>query len=324
MPIHEQDPWRDQYFVGVQCPSDVYIPTDDEDAYRWNPRHRWIYNKLSIAASQGIGCAPHGVQPPAYPVFSKPTYNLKGMGVGSRVLRNEGEYRLHETPGHMWSTLLQGDHISTDLAVVDGIVRWSRHTIGKTLPGGTFDYWTVHERLRACLDVYLARWVESYLSDYVGMLNIETIGGRIIEAHLRFADQWPDLYGSGWLASVIRLYARGRWEFDDAERKPGYSVVLFAPSAGRYLHPPGALQRRIRDRRGVSSLQITFHENKPTYAHSMPPGGFRLAIVNCWDLAVGFQARDELAQWFGLQPPAAGASIESSSLSTGRAALRLL
>ena len=27
------------------------------------------------------------------------------------------------------------------------------------------------------------------------MINLETIGGRIIEVHLRFADQWPDLYG---------------------------------------------------------------------------------------------------------------------------------
>ena len=32
---------------------------------------------------------------------------------------------------------------------------------------------------------------------YTGMVNFETIGGRIIEAHLRFADQWPDLYGGG-------------------------------------------------------------------------------------------------------------------------------
>jgi hypothetical protein len=30
----------------------------------------------------------------------------------------------------------------------------------------------------------------------------------------------------------------------------------------------------------------------------MPPGGFRLAIVNTWDLAVGLAVRDRLAQAF--------------------------
>ena len=45
----------------------------------------------------------------------------------------------------------------------------------------------------------------------------------------------------------------------------------------------------------VSSVQITFHENKPADQHAMPPGGFRLAIVNCWDLAAGIAAREMLA-----------------------------
>ena len=42
-----------------------------------------------------------------------------------------------------------------------------------------------------------AHGCEKHLAGYTGMLNLETIGGTIIEAHLRFADQWPDLYGAG-------------------------------------------------------------------------------------------------------------------------------
>jgi hypothetical protein len=30
----------------------------------------------------------------------------------------------------------------------------------------------------------------------------------------------------------------------------------------------------------------------------MPPGGFRLAIVNCWDLETGFAVREKLALSF--------------------------
>jgi hypothetical protein len=44
----------------------------------------------------------------------------------------------------------------------------------------------------------------------------------------------------------------------------------------------------------VSSVQITFHEDKAPDQHAMPPGGFRLAIVNCFDLSVGESAREKL------------------------------
>ena len=52
MPICETDPWRMQYFEGVDCPEDVRIPTEDGDAWSWYPRHKWVYNKLAIAESQ--------------------------------------------------------------------------------------------------------------------------------------------------------------------------------------------------------------------------------------------------------------------------------
>lgn len=100
MPIYEEDPWRKQYFQEVACPTDVHIPTDDPDAYRRNPDYRWVYNKLSLAESQGLACAPHGVEPTSYPVFSKPIINLRGMGQGSRTLESREEYLQQQTPGH--------------------------------------------------------------------------------------------------------------------------------------------------------------------------------------------------------------------------------
>ena len=59
MPICEADPWRVQYFVQANCPPDVNIPTEDGDAYLWYPRHKWVYNKLAVAESQGLACGPH-------------------------------------------------------------------------------------------------------------------------------------------------------------------------------------------------------------------------------------------------------------------------
>jgi hypothetical protein len=313
MPFCEADPWRLQYFEGVACPPGLRIPTEDPDAYQWNPGERWVYNKLLIAESQGIKCAPHGVCPDEFPVFSKPITNLQGMGVGSRVLADLTQYQRSITPGHFWMTLLEGEHVSTDVALVRGRPAWWRHCRGSVGAGGTFDYWLIEAGRRLELEAYLGAWAGRNLPHYTGMLNLESIGGRIIEAHLRVTDQWPDLYEAGWLAAVVALYQRGEWHMADGERRDGYSLALFGPHGREYRHPPAHRVREVRHMPQVSSVQITFHEDRPAAAHAMPPGGFRLAVINCLDLAAGRAARARLAAWFELESEWPAAVLAAAS-----------
>jgi len=296
MPFHEADPWRLQYFAQVKTNAD--ITTEDADAWVWYPEQRWVYDKLRVALSQGLDAGPHGTPPPHYPVFSKPITNLKGMGVGSRVLTSAADYHVHYAPGHFWMTLLEGRHVSSDLAVVDGTPSWWRHVTGKPADEGTFDYWTIHAEPDRQIEGRCGAWVKKHLAGYTGMLNLETIGGTIIEVHLRFADQWPDLYGAAWVDAIVRFYETGVWEFADAGRRAGYSVVLFGPNGVPYRHPPPALIEAVKQMPGVSSVQITFHEGLPPEQHAMPPGGFRLAVVNGFDLAGALDARARLKKYF--------------------------
>ena len=298
MPIIENDPWREQYFEHVACPASVVIPTDDGDAYNLFPKQRWVYNKLLIAESQNIRCAPHGLNPPEFPVFSKPIYNMRGMGTGSCVIATLEEWHRAQAPGHMWMELLTGAHVSTDVAVIAGKPQWWRHATGKPLKGGTFDYWTVHANAKHGLEAYCGEWLGRNLSDYTGMVNFETIGGRIIECHLRFTDQWPDLYGAGWIDAVVALYEKGIWSYKDEDRRIGYSVVLFGEHGIKYTIDRSRVHELLKEYPEVASIQITFRDDKPLEAHAMPPGGFRLAIVNCWDLDAGLDLRDRLALRF--------------------------
>ena len=64
MPICEADPWRLQYFERANCPLDVNIPTEDSDAWLWYPEHRWAYDKIAIARSQGLDAAPPSFELP--------------------------------------------------------------------------------------------------------------------------------------------------------------------------------------------------------------------------------------------------------------------
>ena len=298
MPICERDPWRDQFFENVSCPDDVLIPTDDPDCWNWYPERRWVYDKLKIAESQGLDCGPHGVMPKQFPVFSKPMVNLKGMGIGSRVIASAEEFDRHYQPGHMWVTLLTGAHVSTDCAIENGRVAWSRHATGEAWIEGTFKHWTIHAARQPRLESYLSDWVGNHMRGYTGMMNFETIGGRIIETHLRFADQWCDLYGAGWVEALVRLYEKGTWQFDDSHRRDGFSIPLFARHGKAFRHPSPTVQAEIRGFPHITSLQITFHERKDPAGHPMPPGGFRLGIVNATDLAAGQAARRALARAF--------------------------
>jgi hypothetical protein len=302
MPICEADPWRLQYFAHVKTAAN--IPTEDCDAWLWYPAQRWVYDKLAVALSQHLEAAPHGVAPPRFPVFSKPIVNLKGMGVGSRVLHSAADYERHYRPGHFWMPLLEGRHVSSDVAVVAGEPRWWRHVTGKPAGEGTFDYWIVHAEPNAEIEERCGTWIATHLGGYTGMVNLETIGGTIIEVHLRFADQWPDLYGPGWVEALVGLYERGDWDFWDDEPGEGYSAVLFGPNGRVYRHPPAALVDEVKRTPGVTSVQITFHEDRAPEQHAMPPGGFRLAIVNGFDLRAAFAGRERLREHFlGTDPP---------------------
>lgn len=300
MPIYECDPWRRQYFIKVDCPSDVHIPTDDIDGYKFNPQHRWIYNKLLVARSQGLECGLHDTPPTRFPVFCKPVTNLKGMGAGTCVLNDPSDFREKCNPHDFWMKLLMGEHVSTDWAVVRGEAAWSRHTLG--IPGlaGTFDYWVIEARQRQRLEKYCSDWIKSNLRGYSGMVNIETIGGRIIEAHLRFADQWPDLYGAEWLDAVVRLYQHGEWDYEEARRTDGYSVALFGPHGRPYSYPTPELLASYEATPGISSVQITFLKGRPAHEHVMPPGGFRLAVINSLSLEAGMRLRSTMARDFGV------------------------
>jgi len=73
--------------------------------------------------------------------------------------------------------------------------------------------------------------------------------------------------------------------------------VLFGAHETRWTIDPAAVDEQRR-RPQISSIQITFDESVAPEHHAMPPGGFRLAIINCWDLEAGREVREELRRLF--------------------------
>ena len=161
--------------------------------------------------------------------------------------------------------------------------RWWRHTTGEPFGEGMFACWAIHAEARPALETYLGDWIARHLPGYTGMVNFETIGGRIIEAHLRFADQWPDLYGDGWVEALVQALCRARmvlrrhitpdWILHSSIRATWAGTIA--------IHHPEQLAA-IRAMPAVSSVQITFHEDRKPEYHAMPPGGFQAWHRQCF------------------------------------------
>jgi hypothetical protein len=162
--------------------SDVWEFIDADDL--------WIYDKLILSKKLGYNCGPAGVSPKIPDNYIvRPCVNFRMMGVGASIMHLTPENFSEIPPGFFWCEIFTGPHMSFDyqygeqvLAVegfkdnpkrLDRFSRWIKVNAKYTLPP----------------------FLENIAKKYE-WLNIETIGGRIIEVHLRYNDDFRNHDGN--------------------------------------------------------------------------------------------------------------------------------
>lgn len=184
------------------------VGVNDAAAWRLNPAHRQVYDKLSLALDAGLRAAPCGVDPRDCgvagnaEVFVKPIVNLAGMAVRARAVPADA---VPSEPGSFWCERLEGPHTSSDCLVQDGRAVWFAHTRGSDEKDRERPiYWAVGAALPD-LEPVIGDWVARHLQGYSGLCNLEMIGGRPIEAHLRGSNGFFDFYGPEFIPAWIAL-----------------------------------------------------------------------------------------------------------------------
>jgi hypothetical protein len=86
----------------------------------------------------------------------------------------------------------------------------------------------------------------------------------------------------------------------DSERAEAYSLILTGTHGSGCAHPHADSLHAYEATVGVSSIQLPSFDEGPTAAEEMPPGGFRLAVINCFNREVGMRVRTAIAHEFGL------------------------
>lgn len=167
----------------------------DNDAYLKYPEHRNWFNKLWVAEKLGYKCGPAGLAPEEDGVYVvRPIYNLSGMGVGATVKEIKAGDTTQVPAGYFWCEYFEGPHYSADYKW-----QYDRDHI--------WGHWKEPWKGQSCYEginmpINLSKFYEWKRSDYIPKvpdqlvelskvehINVEFIGDKVIEVHLR---QSPD------------------------------------------------------------------------------------------------------------------------------------
>lgn len=193
----------------LKCKNDD-IPLNDLNAWLQYPDHNWIYNRLEIAKYQNLKCGPMPIEPKYYPVIIKPIINLYGMGNKIKKINNYDEFEKewNENNTEFWSEFLTGTHKSFDFVINKGKILFHSCFKGESQDLGKFTLW---KSVQTEIPKNLKKFIKKEFSDYIGCINIETIGNKMIECHLRMGDidKFPTLK---ILKGIIKNYSNKKYK----------------------------------------------------------------------------------------------------------------
>ena len=203
---------------------DDYCPKNDLEAWIMYPNFNFLYNKLFICKIQNIQHAPMPILPNKYPIIIKPIINLMGMGINSIKINSKTEFLNHYNNNHFWSTFIKGTHLSWDLVINNGKILFCCRFKGYKDDNkfGTFNYWQLLKD-KVNLPKPITNLVTTYLKDFTGCLNIETMNNKIIECHLRMGD--IDQLPKDFLRQIFYNYINKETNFTNLKIKKDIFLI---------------------------------------------------------------------------------------------------
>ena len=159
----------------------------DRDVYDSCPADwLWIFDKLIIARKQRILAAPAGIPVPTSAEYIvRPITNIRMMGRGAQRMWIQAGDDEPVPDGFFWSEVLEGSHVSVDY-------HWGEQAL--TVQGFRDDPDRLDRFSRWCkidAEMPLPEILHG-LEDHAEWINVEYIGDRVIEVHLRLNDDFAN------------------------------------------------------------------------------------------------------------------------------------
>lgn len=296
--IHNLDTWEEDYVLDLPCHE--AIAWTDEEAYVRYSKHNWAYDKFVLSQDTVVHSTWLIIDKPAkYPVFIKPRVNLQGMGELAMVAYSKDDLPKGHTMHRdvVAQEILEGDHISTDIAIVNKEMSCfsflcHKHNFTdkqKSLHDGSFSLFESTPGVpQAALYIAKKLIAEGYDN---AMLNVETIGGKIIDVHLRPSTQFYDICG-GLISAAVSDIAKGTNHLAQCVFEKTYSMVWRREEDAR----PSAFVGKPAPA-GVRSVQYTWEHGKKLSQSAQDHWTYRYLVVNGTDLEAVTQYGMELQEF---------------------------
>lgn len=153
----------------------------DEDTWIKYPQYRIWHNKLWLADQLGYKCGPCGVFVPEDNYYVvRPVINISGYGVNAKLEYITKDEYFTAPPGYFWCEQFEGNHCSFDYVRKDG--RWVQVSCWE---GTKHSHYELYKFKKWFVADHVLELPTLFDQLDVPNLNVEAIGGKIIEVHLR-------------------------------------------------------------------------------------------------------------------------------------------
>jgi hypothetical protein len=251
------------------------LPTLDKRAYDRYQEHNWVYDKLTIAKTQGIRCGEleelkktkqNDIE---YPIFIKPRWGHKSASSKNCYkIKDRNELNKYFILNEMmWSEFIDKTEGMTDFVMLNGKIMHQITYRYSDIQNGFSDVWKYISPENKP-PIKIIQWVQTNMNGYTGCLNIQYRGDVIIEVGLRLARGGAYIISTenkALIQNINNVITNGSWDYlIDKEMyfKPFYSFKCFTNAPIIYLFPQKILDFFV-NRYGV----------KPFYEYYFEPVG---------------------------------------------------
>jgi hypothetical protein len=288
--LKEKPEWSDYYKKFKRARKGFLIPINDLEAYEMYPEHNWIYNRLELSRWQNEEAYPLPIKPRKnlYPIIIKPIINLYGLSLECYKVKSRRDFSKYWQKTHFWTKYYESPFtLSTDLLLDHGQILMSYtfkgHLSNSNGTPGYYDYWELLRDFET--PKIIQRLIKEKLKSYRGLLNVETINGHIIEAHLRMGDL-DSLLEKEILEKVLTTLISGPNASPTAKRMANPTKIYLIPI---FLRRGTKFRIKSEDIRNLARGCLFYEIDSKTQGH--PPKYRRVVLLTTDNLSEGFKAR---------------------------------
>jgi len=143
----------------------------------------WLFDKLILSKKLGYNCGPAGVLPKQEGMYIvRPCVNYRMMSRGAKFMHLNTKNDCFIPDGFFWCEIFKGRHLSFDFRNGKQVLAVEGFRENENL--SRFLYWK-----KVADQFELPDFLKS-ISEKYEWLNVEVIGNKIIEVHLRYDDSF--------------------------------------------------------------------------------------------------------------------------------------